>query len=258
LRCLTYDFSDCSIIVTGSTRGIGWEIARELMIFGARVGVTGRDSDRLAQITLEAEKNGWKCSTCRADMRKAEDIAAMTDQFAREFGRIDGLVNNAGMNIMQSIGSLTPEAIQEVVQVNLLAPMLVTNAVVPYMKRQRGGSIVNIASLSSVTGFYEHAAYCASKEGLLGFTNATASELGRYGIRINSVGPTVVLTELGKEIWDADKQKRERMKSFIPLGRFVKPEEVASTVLFLLSDGASMISGDFILIDGGYMSGKGI
>jgi NAD(P)-dependent dehydrogenase (short-subunit alcohol dehydrogenase family) len=258
MKAVYYDFSGCSIIVTGSTRGIGWEIARELMISGAQVGLTGRDEQRLKQLSAECRENGWKCVTYCADMTKYKDIVAMIACFARKFRRIDGLVNNAGINIMQSVGELTVDALQEVMQVNLIAPMLVTNEVVPLMKKQGGGSIVNVASLSSVTGFQEHAAYCAAKEGLLGFTNVSAMELGEYHIRVNSVGPTVVLTELGRETWDADKQKRAQMESYIPLGRFVEPEEVASVVLFLLSDGASMISGDFILIDGGYMTGKGL
>jgi NAD(P)-dependent dehydrogenase (short-subunit alcohol dehydrogenase family) len=92
----------------------------------------------------------------------------------------------------------------------------------------------------------------------LGYVKVSAMELGSYGITVNAVGPTVVLTELGKEAWDTDPEKRRRMENFIPMGRFLETTDVAPTVLFLLSDAASMISGEFILIDGGYMAGKGI
>lgn len=254
----SFDFTGSKILVTGSTKGIGKEIAYQLMAGGASVGITGRDSGALASIRAEAKENGWTCETYTADLTDVSNIEPLVEHFVSAFGGLDGLVNNAGINICEPMGNLSAESVKRVVELNLIAPMLLTNAVVPHMKKAGGGRIVTVASLSSVTAFWEHSAYCASKEGLLGYVKVAAMELGSYGITVNAVGPTVVLTELGKEAWDTDPEKRRRMEKAIPLGRFLETTDVAPTVLFLLSDAASMISGEFILIDGGYMSGKGI
>lgn len=255
---LSFDFTDSRIIVTGSTRGIGMAIAYQLMKSGASVGVTGRDAQALSRIKSEAETSGWICEIFCADLTESNSITSMVEYFADVFGGIDGLVNNAGINICESMGEISADALKQVVEVNLIAPIMLTNAVVPHMKRAGGGRIVTVASLSSVSAFLGHTAYCASKEGLLGFVKVAAMELGPSGITVNAVGPTVVLTELGKETWGVDPKKKRRMESFIPLGRFLEPDDVAGSVLFLLSDAAAMISGEFLLVDGGYMTGKGI
>lgn len=255
----TFDFTDFRCIVTGSTRGIGRAIADELARNGAYVGITGRDSLALAEIQKEYQRKGWRHATFACDLSDSAQRQAMVDFFLKTFGgRIDGLVNNAGINILETVGELQEESVGAVFDVNLLAPILLTNAVVPHMKAQKFGRIVNISSLSAVTAFHAHAAYCASKEGLSGFMKVAAMELGPSNITINGVGPTVVLTELGKEAWNSDQEKRRRMEGMIPLGRFLEPQDVVPTVLFLLSEGASMISGQLLLVDGGYMAGKGI
>lgn len=255
---IKFDFSGRNYVVTGSTRGIGYEIARQLMAAGAAVGVTGRDGGRLTEIEAECREKNYKCITVRADLGTETGIEALADFFKDQFGKIHGLINNAGINILEPSDGLTFDALNRVTATNLTAPMLLTSLLSERLKEGGGGAVVNVASLSSVTGFRNHAAYCASKEGILGFTKVAAMELGSYGVRVNSVGPTVVLTELGKRDWNADQAKRELMESYIPMGRFVETGEVASTVLFLLSDEAAMISGEFILVDGAYMAGKGI
>ena len=123
------------------------------------------------------------------------------------------------------------------------------------MMERKKGTIVNIASMASVTALDEHTSYCSSKFGLIGLTKVMALELGPYNIRVNAVGPTVVMTPMGQKIWGAP-EKADPMKAKIPLGRFVEPSEVVQTVLFLASDGAAMIHGELILIDGGYNAGK--
>jgi 2-deoxy-D-gluconate 3-dehydrogenase len=253
-----FDFAGSKILVTGSTKGIGKEIASQLMASGASVGITGRDEKALAMLRTEAEEKGWDCESYAADLTDVSCINPLVEHFVSVFGGLDGLVNNAGINICEPMGGLSAESVRRVVELNLIAPMLLTNAVVPHMKKAGQGKIVTVASLSSVTAFWEHSAYCASKEGLLGYVKVAAMELGSFGITVNAVGPTVVLTELGKEAWDTDPEKRRRMEDFIPMGRFLETSDVAPTVMFLLSDAASMISGEFILIDGGYMAGKGI
>lgn len=256
-RSVSYDFSDRFIIVTGASKGIGRAIARALLSFGAHVGITGRNAQELQEIYTKAHENGHHCEMFVADLADTNQLKQMANYFISLFGKIDGLVNNAGINITEEMGSITEDALRQIVSVNLIAPILLTNELVSAMKGE-GGSVVNVASLSSVTAFTQHTSYCASKEGVLGFTKVAAMELGRYAIRVNSVAPTVVLTDMGKEAWGKDMQKREKMESFIPLGRFLEEDDVVQTVLFLLSEASSMISGECILIDGGYMSGKGI
>lgn len=255
---INWDFTGRNYVVTGSTRGIGYEIARQLMAAGATVGITGRDGARLREIEDYCLARGLKCLTAGADLCDVSDLTALADVFIEKMGRIDGLVNNAGINILEPADALSSEAVEKVIKTNLTAPMILSSLFAASMKDAGGGSIVNVASLSSTTAFMNHSAYCASKEGLLGWAKTAAMELGQYNIRVNSVGPTVVLTELGKRDWNADPEKRALMESYIPLGRFVEPEEVASVVLFLLSDEAVMVNGEFILVDGGYMTGKGI
>lgn len=255
---MSFDFSDEVIIVTGASRGIGRKIAKELIASGAKVGITGRDGPSLMQLEEELNDTCNRCTSYVADLCDPDQIKQMVAYFLQQFGHIDGLVNNAGINILEPVGSLSADAVSKIISVNLIAPMLVTNEIVTHMRLRKKGSIVTVASLSSVTAFVGHGAYCASKEGVIGFTKVAAMELGKFGIRVNAVGPTVVLTEMGKKTWDVDPEKQAKMKSFIPLGRFVKESEVASVVLFLLSDAASMVSGELILVDGGYMSGKGI
>ena len=255
---LSYNFSGKHFVVTGATRGIGAAIARMLAEAGATVGLTGRDAAALGQMKAEFEGKGWRCETAAADLTDQRALAAMAERFITSFPRVDGLVNNAGINVLEGLGSLSFSGVENVLRTNLLAPMMLTDLFCRRMKESGGGAIVNVASLSSVTAFRRHAAYCASKEGLLGFTKVAAMELGPFNIRVNSVGPTVVLTELGKAAWATDPQRRAAMEAAIPAGRFVEPREVADAVLFLLSDRAAMINGEFLLLDGGYMAGKGL
>lgn len=257
-RSISYDFTGRSYVVTGSTRGIGATIAFRLAESGAAVGITGRDADLLVRRRNEFLERGFRCEAFAADLSDLGALTAMAEYFQERFPRVDGLVNNAGINVLEGMGELTAAGVEAVIRVNLTAPMLLTNLFCGQMKEAGGGAVVNIASLSSVTAFRRHAAYCASKEGLLGFTKVAAMELGPFNIRVNSLGPTVVLTELGKAAWAADPSKRAAMEAAIPAGRFVEPDEVAEAALFLLSDGATMINGECILLDGGYMSGKGL
>ncbi|NLZ61832.1 MAG: SDR family oxidoreductase, partial [Acholeplasmataceae bacterium] len=155
-----FDFSNFSCIVTGGTKGIGYEIADLLGRSGAHIGVCARNQNDLAHVVSEFTAKGYHFTTYRCDLTDSDAIKPMVDFFVDEFGgTIDGLVNNAGMNILESMGELRAEAVKQVIGLNLVAPILVTNAVVPYMKKESFGRIVNIASLSSVTGFYDHTAY---------------------------------------------------------------------------------------------------
>ena len=247
---VTYDFRGKRALVTGATRGIGRTIAMDLARSGCAVAATGRDPEALGALASEIEALGGACETHAADISSASEAISMARHFLRDNGSCDILINNAGINHLERLVDLDVEHWDEVINVNLRAPALISSVVARHMMDRRSGSIVHVASLSSVKGFDEHAAYCASKFGLHGLTQAMAVELGPYGIRVNAVGPTVVLTPLGLKAW-GDPVKADPMKARIPLGRFATVEEVSSAVLFLASDAASMIHGQILLVDGG-------
>ncbi len=245
-----YDFSGRRALVTGATRGIGREIALGLARSGCAIAATGRDEEALGTLASEIAELGVECETRAADLADPDAPIALA-RWAVNGAHCDILINNAGINRLERLVDLDPQHWDEVMNVNLRAPALISSLIARRMIERRSGSIVHVASVSSVRGFREHAAYCASKFGLQGLTQVMAVELGPHNVRVNAVGPTVVLTPLGREAW-GDPAKADPMKARIPLGRFATVEEVADTVLFLASDAASMIHGQILLVDGGF------
>ena len=167
------------------------------------------------------------------------------------FGAIDILINNAGVSRVASILESSLEDWEETLAVNLRAPYLLAQALAPKMIEQRGGKIVNVSSQAGVIALEDHAAYAASKGGLNMLTKVMAVEWGRYNIQVNAVAPTVILTPMGTRVW-GDPIKAAPMLAKIPLGRFGQPVEVADLILFLASPASDLITGETILIDGGY------
>jgi NAD(P)-dependent dehydrogenase (short-subunit alcohol dehydrogenase family) len=167
-----------------------------------------------------------------------------------EAGGADILVNCAGLSFPETLEKLDVNHWDTTLNVNLRSAAIVSKIMVEGMKRRGGGCIINISSNAGIAGIEEHAAYCASKFGLHGLTKVMALEFGPLNIRVNTVAPTVVLTPMGVQVW-GDPVKAAPVKKQIPLGRFAQPSEVSDPVLFLASDGASMIHGAVLLIDGG-------
>ncbi|MDP3179564.1 MAG: SDR family oxidoreductase [Spirochaetaceae bacterium] len=246
----TFDLSGKSAIVTGATKGIGRDIALALARAGCRVAATGRDRSELDSLAAEIAAAGGKCETYAADLSKAADCTAMAESFCALLGKVDILINNAGLSFPETLLDLDLGHWDTTIAVNLRAPALVTKVVARAMIAAGGGAIVNVSSNACMGGIEEHAAYCASKFGLDGLTKVMAVELGPRNVRVNAVAPTVVLTPMGTQVW-GDPAKAAPVKARIPLGRFALPSEVTSTVLFLVSEAASMIHGETILIDGG-------
>ena len=230
------------ILVTGAGKGIGRETVRRLVADGAEVVALSRAAADLD--TLRAETG---CATIAIDLAEleaaAEAVAAALP--------LDGLVNNAGITILESVLDTTMASFQAILAVNTLAPLRLAQVVASdLVRRGKGGAIVNLSSVASSMAFANHAAYCASKAALDALTRVLALELGPHGIRTNSVNPTVTLTPMGEFAW-SDPAKSAPMLSRIPLGRFIQPSEVASVISFLLSDDASMVNGVSIDVDGG-------
>jgi NAD(P)-dependent dehydrogenase (short-subunit alcohol dehydrogenase family) len=245
-----YDFKGRTAIVTGATKGIGRDISLALARAGANLGITGRDQRELAEVAAEARRSGVRCEVRQADLASAQDCLAMAEHFAALFPVIDLLVNNAGLSFPEKLVDLEVGHWDTTLAVNLRAPALISRVIARKMIAAGGGAIVNISSNACLAGIEEHAAYCASKFGLDGLTKVMAVELGPHNIRVNAVAPTVVLTPMGAQVW-GDPKKADPVKAKIPLGRFAQPREVTAAVLFLASEGAGMIHGETLIIDGG-------
>jgi NAD(P)-dependent dehydrogenase (short-subunit alcohol dehydrogenase family) len=246
----SFDFSGKTALVTGATKGIGRDVALAFAEAGCSVAATGRDSEALAALAASIREKGARCLTFKADLANAEDCRRMAEYFLRETPGIDILVNNAGISFPEKIVDLDVDHWDTTLAVNLRAPVLVTKVIASHMMAKRKGTIVNISSNAGVAGIEEHAAYCASKFGLLGLTKVMAVELGPFNIRVNAVAPTVVLTPMGTKVW-GDRSKADPVIARIPLGRFAYPKEISAVVLFLSSEASSMIHGETLLVDGG-------
>jgi 3-oxoacyl-[acyl-carrier protein] reductase len=220
---------------------------------GARVAVHYRggaaDADRVVRA---ARSTGAEARAFRADLRDGEAAEGLVRDVVAAFGRLDGLVNNAGMDQRGPTLELAPDAWDAVIATNLTAPFRTMRAAIPVMLDQGGGSIVNIASRLGQMGVAETAAYSAAKAGLIGVTRSLAREFGARGIRINAVAPGVTITEMTTQLVDSDEGRR-RLRD-MALGRFGRAEEVAEAVVFLLSDRASLFLGQTLNPNaGGYM-----
>lgn len=236
-------------LITGAAQGIGKAIATLFAEKRANVILVDM-SDKIKDVAADINETGAETLPIIADLTKTRDIENMVGESIRRFGRIDILVNCAGVCYLDSAENLADEHWDKTIAVNLKAPFIVSQAVGREMIRQRSGKIINIASQASVVALDKHVAYCSSKAGLVGMTKVLAMEWAEFGIKVNAVSPTVILTELGKKAWAGE--VGEAMKREIPAGRFGYPEEVAALALFLASDASDLITGANIVIDGGY------
>lgn len=243
-------------LITGATRGLGVDIARAFASAGATLVLSARDEAGLKAVQAElAEKHGVPVEIVAADLAATEGPAQLAETALAAFGGLDVLVNNAGIAHTQPLLDTDPALFDETVAVNLRSPALLAAAVGKAMVAQgTGGAIVTVASAAALAPLPEHYAYCATKAGIVMATKVLARELGPYGIRANSVCPTVVLTDMGRQVW-GDEAKSAPMLARIPLGRFAVPREVSDTVLWLASDLASMVNGVDVPVDGGYTMG---
>jgi len=245
-----YKFTGKTILVTGASNGIGRDVAMAFARAGGTICAADINEKGLNTLVEEISALGVKCYTFQVDLSDSDACVKMAQHFAKKMDRIDILVNNAGLSFPETLVNLDIAHWNLTLNVNLRAPAIITKIIGAKMIEQGGGAIVNVASNAGISGIEEHAAYCASKFGIIGLAKVMAIELGPHNIRVNSVAPTVVLTPMGQQVW-SDPKKSDPVKRKIPLGRFAWPAEVSNTILFLASDAATMIHGDVVLIDGG-------
>ena len=236
-------------VITGAAQGIGRAIAELYAAKGASLVLVDLKSD--AEEAAEAVRaTGAKALSITADLTDSEALGMIVGRSVDEFGKIDILVNNAGIALLEDAEILPVDYWDKTMAINLRAPFLLAQAVGRHMIESGGGKIINIASQAGLVALDKHVAYCASKAAIISMTKTLAAEWGEYNINVNSISPTVILTELGKKAWAGEVGDRFREK--IPVGRFGYPEEVAAVALFLASDASNLISGENVVIDGGY------
>lgn len=242
-----FSLVDKIAIITGGAAGIGHAIAELYVAKGARVALLDSNSEVTA---IAEELSAHNALGMQVNVTDRSAVNSAVAHVIDTFGRIDILVNNAGVIALDR-----PEDVQEsdwdiTMAVNLKGIFLMCQSVGQRMLDAGGGRIINLASQAGLVALPKHVAYCTSKAGVIGMTRVLASEWGPHNIRVNSISPTVALTELGQKAWAGE--VGEQMKAKIPAGRFVYPDEIASCAVYLASDAAAMINGENLVIDGGY------
>lgn len=241
-------------LVTGAGSGIGKGMARGLAQAGARVAIAGRNRKKLDAAVAEMEGDGLDVIALTVDMGDPESITDLVTAAVRELGKIDFLFNNAGAIYRAPAESFPLSEWDEMVRVNLTGPFLLSQAVANFMIKNRiKGSIVNTSSLIAVFGGMNVPAYAATKGGITQLTKSMCNDLGKYGIRVNAVGPGWVKTEMTKAL-QSSAERFQAISSRIPLGRWAEPADLAGLAVFLASDASAYISGQVIFIDGGYLA----
>jgi len=249
MSTLRYGLEDKVIVVTGGSRGIGLEIARELIAQKAKVVICGRKQDSLdaAQEMLGAEN----VMTVQAHIAKEEDVEALFSTVMDRYARLDVLINNVGMNLMTPFIADTEFSLwQKIIETNLSGTFLCSRRASQIMRNQQSGKIVNVSSIAGRKASPGMGIYGIAKAGIEMLTKVLASELAPFNIQVNAVAPSMVRTEFSKPFW-SNPDLYEHIVKTIPLGRIAEPMDVVHPVLFLASDAAGFITGQTIVVDGG-------
>ncbi len=247
---MTHALADRVVLVTGSSRGIGAEIAVLAAAQGARVAVHYHRSGDAAHGTLRRVEDAGGSGACfEADVADGAAAEELVASVIRQFGRIDGLVNNAGETQVGPFLEIEPEEWDRVLRTDLTAAYHTSRAALPSMIERGSSAIVNVASRLGQMGIPRTAAYSAAKAGLIGLTRSLAREFAPQGIRVNAVAPGFTVTEMTADLADTD-EGQQRLRD-IPLGRFGRADEVAAAAVFLLSDAASLFVGQTLNPNGG-------
>ena len=238
------DLMNMTVLLTGAAGGIGRSMAEIFVAAGARLALADIEDTKTLAENLGPEHRAY-----RIDLSDPEDIKQTIPRIGAEMG-IDIVINNAGLGMVFPAVQMDVDDWDKTFAINLRAPWLVAATAFPFLKRSGRGRIINMASQAGIVAIEEHAAYGASKAGLINLTKVQAIEWARFGITANSISPTVVEKPMALVGWSG--KKGERAKSDIPVGRFAKPAEISHAALYLASHEAAMVTGTNLLVDGGY------
>ncbi len=249
-----FDLSGKVAVVTGTSRGLGQYFGRALARAGADLVITSRDKSRLADFQEEIETLGRRALPVQLDVLKQNDIENMVAAAIAEYGKIDILVNNAGLNIRRPATEMGWEDWDTVLDTNLKGAFFVAQAVGKEMIKRNYGRIVNIGSCTCVFGMEGIGPYCASRGGMLQVSRSLAAEWGKHGITVNVLAPGWFKTAQNQVLYE-NKPWVEYIKDRIPLGRPGQPNDLDGTAIFLASDASAYVTGQIILVDGGFTTG---
>ena len=236
-------------MITGATRGIGKQIALTLANEGYNIVLNYRtENDELKQLKNEIESKKIKCLTVQGDVTNFEDCKQMIESAIEEFGKVDVLVNNAGITKDMLLARMKEEDFKQVIDVNLVGTFNMTKNVISYMMKARNGRIINISSVVGIAGNAGQTNYSASKAGIIGFTKSLAKEVASRNILVNAVAPGFIETNMTEVL---KQEVKDEIAKNIPLKRMGTPQDVANVVKFLASEDSSYITGQVISVDGG-------
>lgn len=251
-----FDLTGKVAFVTGASSGIGRASALALASQGAKVAICARRFDKLEALAAEIKSRGKEALPIRMDVTKKTEIEAAVAKTAATFGRLDILLNNAGLGSQAPLLEMTEEQWDKTLDTNLKGYFLVAQTCAREMAKNKYGRIINITSIASGgvgVGFAGASHYCASKGGVVGLTEALADELAPLGILVNTIGPGFIETEMTQDML-GDPKVAGGLLARVPLKRFGKPEEIAAAVVYLASDEASYTTGATLYIDGGWLA----
>lgn len=242
------------VLVSGGSRGIGLALAEGFAQRGARVIITGRDQVTLEQTATAITAAGPSVQAVVCDVAQPAAIALLVERVIQDCGRIDTLINSAGVNRRKAVAAVTEEDYDYVLDINLKGAFLLSEAVGRHMIRQRNGSQINIASLATDRPLKHAGPYAMSKAGLGQMTRSLAMEWGPQGVRVNAIAPGFIVTDLTRKLW-ADETMQAWAKANTPQRRLGQPQDLVGTALFLASPAAAFLTGQILYVDGGFSAG---
>ncbi|SDI00983.1 SDR family NAD(P)-dependent oxidoreductase [Alteribacillus bidgolensis] len=239
------------VIITGASKGIGKEIALQLAGLGADLALTARDERELDAVKKQIETYGGNAEIFPFDLMNTEKIPDLVKSIHQEFGQIDVLINNAGINITKPAAEINEVDWDKVIDLNMKSAFFISQAVGKYMIAQKQGKIINMSSQMALVGYYNRAPYCSSKGGVSQMTKALAIEWASHQVNVNAIAPTFIETPMTAPMFE-DEEFRKEVLSRIPLGRLAKTEDLMGAILYLASDSSNMVTGQTLAVDGGW------